>query len=190
MTWEKEIEENLFSESIERTILGLHDLRMCLSDGYVWEIRPIGMEIFDSFKTVPIEAQEDFLYILNNHPLFSPPLSKEQIIKAMVKLIVRYGEKSIASNVALELKISDNNIDFIKIAMEEAFKQKQDISNEKSFVGIEWFTSCLLDGKKDVRAQTISTLLELKKLSYANRVINYVWPQMTEKERSLFNSIN
>jgi hypothetical protein len=184
ISWDEEIEANLFSGQPERIAQGIHELKLRVADVDEWEIAPLAVDILDSFDAVPIEVQEDFLYILLNHTLFSPPLTEEQRIHRMITLVVRYGNREIAYKVALELKVNPNSPAVAGIAMQEALRQGN--VTEHSLKGVRWFTSCLLDGKVAVRNTTLATLLAWKDDSFTRKVISYILPSLTEAEREPF----
>ena len=157
---------------------------MRVADVDEWEIAPLPVEILDSFESVPTEVQEDFLYILLNHTLFNSPLTEVQCIHVMIALVVRYGDRDIGYKVALELKVNPNPRTVVEIAMKEALRQG--FLTAHTLEGVQWFTSCLLDGKAAVRETTLATLLACKHDGFAHKVISYILPQLMAAEREAF----
>jgi hypothetical protein len=182
MTWDDEIEADLFSGQPARVAEGLRTLRSLCADVAEWEMRPFGVELFDPFQAVPTELQAAFLYVVIHHTRFVPPLTPEQRIRTMISLLVRYGDRAVAHEIALELKIARDKTAAVRTAMEEALRH--DARHGPTVDGVSWLASDLLDGRDEVRDATLAALSRVATTPLGAAVVEYVLPKLDDEART------
>jgi hypothetical protein len=182
--WEDEILEDLKSKKPEKIAAGLCDLKSRMDDADEFPLDPFGLELLAPFgKSVSEEIQSIFFSVITTYDSFSPPLSREQICKTIIGLVLKYGDSSIAYKVALELKVDRDPVTAVDQAMGEVLNTG--LSEPQQIYGAKYLIIYLLDGESEVRKTTIDNLTAWPSDKGYGEVIHEIIPELTEQELRL-----
>lgn len=173
---------NLDSKEPERIKVGIKSLKKKMNNVDEFDLPPLGIDIFEPFgDIVPEDIQLDFIDIVRRYHSFTPELTAEEKLKAMIEMVLRYGNRYVAFDVALKLKIAANPVQAIKMAMEEMVSH--DLKTSTNIKGASYFVSRLLDGKEEIRMTTLKSLREWPKGKLYMAVTEYINPQLEPEEK-------
>lgn len=183
MRWDRnEILADLQSGQPARIEAGLRDLKRTMSEGYAFEMAPIGPEIFEPAAASVTEAMQlAYLDVITHYNSFVPPLTQDQVISRMISLLLHYGTNYVAYQVAMELKISGDTVAAVREAMQEIVRQR--LNSAHSIQAAEALVSRLLDGKDPVRHATVQELAAWPDTVPFQRVKEAILPELDELER-------
>lgn len=175
-----EIQADLRSHDQARVERALNLLVERMKRGPETTVVPFGTEIFDGFGPgVPEVAQLNFVRLMADYEWFEPALSPDERASAIVA-VLSYGVSYVAFDAALKLKISDDPVRSVSVAMDAI--AASGLPSPRGVAAVSHFVSCLLDGKPAVRRTTIDKLRSWPSDPAYLAVIEHVKPELEDDE--------
>jgi len=150
-------------------------------------IKPLRAELLKPFEgKVPTEVLNPFLDFLLGVDGVSA-LELPEAYKELAKAIVFYIDTSEQYAVALRLKVDREPATATREVVTRLDNCLVDVGEDR-IPHIEFFLSCLLDGKPEVRAATVDALAHWSATHTGETIIHALFNELTEDEQKLLES--
>jgi hypothetical protein len=181
---DSEIRQKLDSESAEEITEAIRSIQMRWEGGDQLEgIEPLSAEILRAYPgQIPTDVLNSFLSFLLGvegvpHPTKSQAYA--EIAKAVAYFIDTTGQYA----VALSLKVDKNPVETVNETLNHLGFLLSKV-DENRIPDIEFFISCLLDGKPEIRAATLSELATWPENNNTRQLIHNIATELTDDECS------
>lgn len=171
---------DLRSGDAQRVARALSELRARMDKAEAFDIEPFDADILTSGVELPESAQLDFVALMYRFKRFVPPLAPDRRWAALAQLVLRYGERFVAFEVSVKVKISKDPTAAIEVVM--ATLAAGIGSSAQGRNGPSYLVSALLDGNAQVRGATLRMLRQWPTDDAHQQVVNYVTPQLDQAE--------